>query len=171
MANPNLFTKPIAVAVALVLLASTSFSQTTMPTAALAETYVVTDSRGQHKGIHVEFDVKSDVVVAGLSIAYRVYPNAEYKTSKLKQGQNLRYAGILPEADRIECYLILRPEKGESLNALGSPANPFVIARSDLPLRKEERYSPSKKGVAIIIMVVAAIFGIAIGAAKSSHSK
>jgi|SRR5579864_4178644 len=165
----SLLNKLASVAVATALFAGPAHPQTTTPTAGLVDSYIVTDSKGHHKGIQVEFDVKSDLVVADISISYRAYPKTGYKAFKLKQGHNLRYTGFLPEADRVEYYLSLRPEKGESVYLIGSPANPSVIAPSDLASRQEEPQGLSKRSVVIVSAIVAALIAIFVarGTARS----
>jgi hypothetical protein len=166
--------KVTSLVLAVLMLAVQMHSQSTPPAAHLAAAYIRTDSRGQPKNVRVEFEVKSDLVVSNLSISYRVPPRTEYKSSKLKQDLNLRYAGLLPKADKIEYYLTLTPDRGQSLSLLGSATSPSVVAASDLESREGDGRGVKKNYVIVITIVVgivAAIFGIGLSMWASDKNK
>jgi hypothetical protein len=173
MSNRGSSRKVISLVLAVLMLVAPMHSQSRPPAAQLAAVYIRTDSRGQPKNVRVEFEVKSDFVVSNLSISYRVPPRTEYKSTKLKQDLNLRYAGLLPEADKIEYYLTLTPDRGQSLTLLGSATNPSVVAASDLESREGEGRGANKNHVVItvVVSIVAAILGIGLGIRASDKNK
>lgn len=77
--------------------------------------------------------IQAKLVVGYVTLFYRSTPDDHFKKVELHRDANLRYIAKLPRLPRLEYYLQLTSEKGQSIN-IGSPTKTFIL---DQPQLKE----------------------------------
>lgn len=131
---------------------------------------VVTDSKGNPKVIHVEFQIRSEDVVQHAKLFYRQPGAARYLEQDLKLNRELLYAASIPYAERVEYFISVTPERGADF-ILGSSANPQLLSSEDLPHVQEVRQGRAKKFAIVATVVVAIVTFFAIGEAIKMGQK
>jgi|HubBroStandDraft_6_1064221.scaffolds.fasta_scaffold714866_1 hypothetical protein len=138
----------------------------TLESISILRSSVLTDSQGNPKAIHLEFQITTAEVVGKVRLFHRQSGKVKYYDQELKLNQELLYEASVPYAERVEYYLTVRTEKGTAF-ALGSSGNPQVLQSEGLPRSIEAKQKSHKRIVITTIAIIVGLIAAGLGAGKS----